>query len=46
MPGLLFQDAPPVAAASPNRADIVCFVGSVARRATALSAPAKRWLQE
>ena len=46
MSGLLFQDAPPVAAASPNRADIVCFVGYVARRATALPASAKRWLQE
>ncbi len=45
MPGLLFKEAPSVVAASPNRADIVCFVGYVARRPTPVPAPARRWLQ-
>ena len=46
MSGLLFKDAQPAATSSPNRADIVCFVGFVDRRATPLPARLKSWLQD
>src|SRR5689334_13445051 len=45
MPSVIFQQAPP-AAVSPNRADIVCFVGFVARGAEPLGASLKKWLYE
>src|SRR5262245_23247831 len=32
MSGLTFEDLAPAAAAAPNRADVACFVGFVARR--------------
>jgi len=46
MSGLLFKDAQPAATSSPNRADIVCFVGFVGRRHTALPAGLQSWLQD
>jgi len=43
---LVFEVQPPVVAADPNRADIACFVGFVARRSnTAVPAPVRRWLE-
>jgi hypothetical protein len=44
MSGLVFQKQAPVVASSPNRADIACFVGFVARRETAIPAEIKLWL--
>jgi hypothetical protein len=46
MNGLFFEDQVPVIAATPNRADIACFVGLVGRRNTALPASVARWLYE
>ncbi|MHB1309667.1 MAG: phage tail sheath protein [Limisphaerales bacterium] len=46
MSGLLFQDAQPAATSSPNRADVVCFIGFVGRRATPLPDGLKSWLQD
>jgi uncharacterized protein len=46
MPSLSFQEAQPVAAVSPNRADIACFIGFVSRRAGPLSGSLKEWLQD
>jgi hypothetical protein len=46
MPNLSFQEAQPVAALSPSRADIVCFIGSVSRRATPLPGSLKEWLHD
>lgn len=46
MSGLLFKDAQPAATSSPNRADVVCFIGFVGRRDTPLSARLKSWLQD
>lgn len=44
---LVFEVQAPVIAADPNRADIACFVGFVARRKnTAVPPPVLRWLQE
>ena len=45
MLGLLFKDASTATSASPNRADIVCFVGYVARRPAAVPTVVKTWLQ-
>jgi hypothetical protein len=43
---LVFEVQPPVVAADPNRADIACFVGFVARRqSTTVPAPVLRWLE-
>lgn len=47
MSGLLFQEAQPAPVASPQRADVVCFVGFVRRRAGAtVPVRAKAWLQD
>lgn len=46
MSGLLFKDAQPAATSSSNRADVVCFIGFVGRRATPLPARLKTWLQD
>lgn len=46
MSGLLFKNAPSAPVSSPNRADIVCFVGFVGRSAGPLSASVKSWLQD
>lgn len=47
MSGLLFKTAAPAATSSPNRADVVCFIGFVARRTAApLPSGLKTWLQE
>ena len=46
MSGLLFSEAQAAALSSPNRADIVCFVGFTGRRVTPLPARVKSWLQE
>ncbi len=46
MSGLLFKDAQTAATSSPNRADVVCFIGFVGRRATPLPARLKSWLQD
>jgi hypothetical protein len=44
---LVFEVQAPVVAADPNRADIACFAGFVARRKnTAVPAPVMRWLEE
>ena len=45
MSGLIFQDAQPANTVTPNRADVVCFIGFVGRRATAVPAAVKTWLQ-
>lgn len=45
MSGLLFQDAQSLVHATPNRADVACFIGYVGRRPTPLSPPTQRWLQ-
>ena len=46
MNGVLFEEARPVAEVSPNRADIVCFIGFVNRRASTLPPLIKDWLQD
>lgn len=46
MLGLDFEMQPAVAVSQPNRADIACFVGLVARRRTPLPADLQRWLDE
>ncbi len=46
MTGLLFETQPPAIAPHPNRVDIACFVGFVARRNTSLSSEMQRWLTE
>jgi uncharacterized protein len=46
MPSLSFQEAQPVAAVSPHRADIVCFIGFVSRRPGSLPGSLKEWLQD
>lgn len=46
MNGLVFQDQLPVTVSHPNRTDIACFVGFVARRQTPLPTLIKRWLDE
>jgi uncharacterized protein len=46
MPSLIFQQAEPVAEVSPNRADIVCFIGFVARRAGPLPQAVKNYLRD
>ncbi len=47
MSGLLFRDAQPATTAAPNRADVVGFVGFVARRnGSPLPGRLKTWLQE
>lgn len=46
MSGLLFQTARNAARSSPNRADLVCFIGFVGRRATPLGAELKTWLRD
>src|ERR1043166_3930173 len=47
MSGLLFRDAQPAATSSPNRADIVCFIGFVGRRLTSpIPSRLKTWLQD
>jgi len=47
MPGLLFRDPQPATTTAPNRADVVCFVGFVARRTTSpLPGRLKTWLQD
>lgn len=46
MTRLLFEDAAPVVASSPNRMDVACFVGFVRRRSGPLPADARRWLAE
>jgi hypothetical protein len=43
---LVFEVQPPVVAADPNRADIACFAGFVARRRkTSVPAPVMLWLE-
>jgi hypothetical protein len=47
MTGVIFEQQAPVMASDPNRADIACFVGFVARRpGTAIPAELERWLLE
>src|SRR5262245_5791040 len=46
MAGLVFENQAPVIASAPNRADIVCFIGFVRRRPTALTPAVRRWLAE
>ena len=46
MNGLSFELAPPAPAPDPNRVDIACFVGYVARRATPLPAAVRAALAE
>jgi len=47
MSGLLFRDAQPARTESPNRADVVCFIGFVGRRLTSpLPSRLKTWLHE
>ena len=43
---LIFEQESPVVAADPNRADIACFVGFIAKRKTAAPAHVTRWLHE
>jgi len=43
---LVFEHESPVVAADPNRADITCFVGFIAKRKTAVPANVTRWLRE
>ena len=44
---LVFESRPAALALAPNRADIACFVGYVARRADAVvPAPLREWLEE
>jgi hypothetical protein len=45
MSGLLFKNAPSAPVSSPNRADVVCFIGFVARSTAPLPASVKAWLQ-
>ena len=44
MNGLSFELAPPAAAADPNRVDVACFIGYVARRPTPLVADVRKAL--
>ena len=44
MNGLSFELAPPAAAADPNRVDVACFIGYVARRQTPLVADVRKAL--
>lgn len=46
MYGLRFEDQPAIVASDPNRADIACFVGYVARRNTPLPRDVARWLAD
>jgi uncharacterized protein len=46
MPRLTFQTQPHLVTIDPNRADIACFVGFVARRNTAIPAVLQQWLME
>lgn len=47
MNGIQFEEQPPVVAVDPNRADIACFVGFVARReGTALPRFIREWMNE
>ena len=46
MNGLSFELAPPAVAPDPNRVDVACFVGYVARRTAALPAGVRRALAE
>ena len=46
MNGLSFELAPPAAAPEPNRVDIACFVGYIARRASRLPASVRAALAE
>jgi hypothetical protein len=45
MIGLDFEVQPSVVASDPNRADIACFVGLVARRATSVPEALRQWLR-
>lgn len=45
MSGLIFQDAQPASTFTPNRADVVCFIGFVGRRASVVPDGVKTWLQ-
>ena len=45
MSGLIFRDAQPANNVTPNRADVVCFIGFVGRRASAVPDAVKTWLQ-
>lgn len=46
MTGLQFTTQAPPVTSNPYRADVVCFVGFVKRRATPVPAPIERWLYE
>jgi hypothetical protein len=46
MSGLRFEERTPQLRVAPNRTDVVCFVGFVARRAAPLPAGVRRWLDE
>jgi hypothetical protein len=44
MPGLVFELEPPLVLSVPNRADVACFIGLVARRDTDLPETLRKWL--
>ena len=44
MPGLVFEVEPPLILPVPNRADVACFIGLVARRDTDLPEALHKWL--
>jgi hypothetical protein len=44
MPGLVFAVEPPLILPVPNRADVACFIGLVARRDTDLPEALQKWL--
>jgi hypothetical protein len=44
MPGLVFEVEPPLILPVPNRADVGCFIGLVARRDTDLPDALRKWL--
>lgn len=46
MSGLLFKTAPRTPVSSPNRADIVCFMGFVGRSSAPVPAETKTWLHD
>lgn len=46
MIGLHFEEQAPMVVSDPNRTDIVCFIGFIARRATPVTPAIVRWLEE
>jgi hypothetical protein len=44
MPGLVFAVEPPLILPVPNRADVACFIGLVARRDTDIPEALQKWL--